>query len=293
MLSAAKNISLPCWIVAIAFRVYAIVRQIFLSNKKSIKMKKIILVFITTIFSASLTFAFDGMKRKNILQKNFSFYPSRMSSYGKKTFLRSNNDSTKKFTKPQDMGKVFGKSIIAFTAGYGYPSWGQVVFNLDSTVRFVLQEFDNYTAIDIGPLHFRGEMGLSKFIGMGISVNYEKYGGKWTRNYFVQANNQDESFNESFTVTSFSIMPRFNLHFAVTNQIDPYCGVGAGYKSTIYKLHSDFPNASYNNIEAEGLIPIGFETTIGIRYYLSDSFGMYLETGLAKSLIQGGIALKL
>lgn len=256
-------------------------------------MKKIILVFLSALFSTGLIFAFDGMKRKNILQKDFSFYPSRMSPYGKETPLRSNNDSTKKFTKPQDIGKVFGKDIIAFTAGYGYPSWGQVIFNLDSTVQSLLHEFDNYTAIGIGPLHFRAEIGLSKFIGMGISVNYEKYGGKWTRDYFVQANNRDESFNESFTITSFSVMPRFNFHFAVTHQIDPYFGVGAGYKSTIYKLQSDFPNAAYNNIEERGLFPIGFETTIGLRFYFSDSFGMYLETGLAKSLIQGGIALKL
>ncbi len=259
-------------------------------------MKKLILVFIATIFSAGLIFAFDGMKRKNILQKNFSFYPSRMSPYGKKTSLRSNNDSTKKFTKPQDIGKVFGKSIIAVTAGYGYPSWGQVVFNLvlpKDTMK--AWGYENYSTKGIGPLHFRGEIGLSKFIGLGLSVNYESYGGKWTRLYYVASPSpgHEQYFNESFTVTSFSVMPRFNFHFSVTSQVDPYFGVGAGYKSTIYKFHSEFSNATNNNAQEAGPFPVGFETTIGIRYYLSDSFGMYLETGLAKSLIQGGIALKL
>lgn len=259
---------------------YATVQHVtfFAKQINLIKMKKSILVFIAAIFSAGATFAFDGMKKKNSLQKGFSFC-----SY----------DSTKRFVKPRDIGKVFGEGVIAVTAGYGYPSWGQVIFNLDSTVRAVLQEFDNYAAKCIGPLHFRGEIGLSKLIGMGISVNYESYGGKWTRLYYVQANNRDESFNESFTITSFSVMPRFNLHFAVTNQIDPYCGIGVGYHSTIYRLHSDFPNAAYNNVEEKGLIPVGFETTVGLRLYFSDSFGMYIEMGIAKSLIQGGLALKL
>jgi len=242
-------------------------------------MKKIILVFIVAVFSAGVTFAFDGMKKKNILQKDFSFY---------------NIDSTKRFVKPQDLGKVFGEGAIAVTAGYGYPSWGQVLFNfVIPKDTMVMWGYTDYTTKVFGPLHFRAEIGLSKFIGMGISINYETYGGKWTRLYFVQANNRDESFNENLTVTSFSVMPRFNLHFAVTNQIDPYCGVGVGYHLTTYKFHSDFPNATNNNIEEKGVIPIGFETTVGLRIYFSDSFGIYMEMGVAKSLIQGGLALKL
>lgn len=200
---------------------------------------------------------------------------------------------TQEFTKPKEVQtpKCFGQGVVAFTAGYGYPSWGQVYFNLWAIDYGLHSTFNDYTSKGMGPLHFKAEIGLSKFIGMGLSVNYETYGGKWTKLYYVQANNRDEYFDENLTITSLSVMPRFNLHFATTNQIDPYFGVGAGYKTTTYKFHSDYSNAL--DEYAEGYFPVGLETTVGLRIYFSDSFGMYMEMGLAKSLVQGGIALKL
>jgi len=181
--------------------------------------------------------------------------------------------------------KCFGQGVVAFTVGYGYPSWGQVYFNLEA-VSYGLDTYDNYTPKGMGPLHFKGEIGLSKFIGMGISVNYETYGGKWTKLYY------NGIYAENFTVTSLSVMPRFSVHFATTTQIDPYFGVGAGYKSTTYKFHSDFPNPDLSWYQ-EGYFPVSIETTVGLRYYFSDAVGIYMEMGLAKSLIQGGLAVKL
>ncbi len=191
----------------------------------------------------------------------------------------------------KETAKCFGQGVAAFTVGYGYPSWGQVFYNLWINSNGYNNVYDNYSPKGIGPLHLKGEIGLSKMIGMGLSVNYESYGGKWTRLYYVQANNRDESFNENLTITSLSVMPRFNLHFAVTNQIDPYFGVGAGYKLTTYNFHSDYSSALDEH--EEGLLPVGLETTFGLRIYFSDSFGVYMEMGLAKSLVQGGIAIKL
>ena len=34
---------------------------------------------------------------------------------------------------------------------------------------------------------------------------------------------------------------------------------------------------------------MGFETTIGARYYFTDNIGLYAETGLAKAVIQAGL----
>ena len=187
--------------------------------------------------------------------------------------------------------KCFGQGVVVFTAGYGYPSWGQIFYNIWINSSGYNSVYDNYSPKGMGPLHFKGEIGLSKMIAMGLSINYESYGGKWTKTYFVQANNRDEVFNENLTITSLSVMPRFSFHFAATNQIDPYFGVAAGYKSTIYKFHSDYSNAL--DEYAKGNFPIGLETTVGLRIYFSDSFGMYMEMGLAKSLVQGGIAIKL
>ena len=194
-------------------------------------------------------------------------------------------NSVKILNKTPETAKCFGQGTVVFTAGYGYPSWGQVLYNFWINTNGYNNVYDDYKTKGIGPLHFRGEIGLSKFIGMGISVNYEKYGGQWTRMYY------NGIFNENLTITSLSVMPRFNLHFATSNMIDPYCGVGVGYQKTFAKFHSDYSNA-LDEYE-EGTFPIGFETTVGLRVYFSDSFGMYMEMGWAKSLIQGGLAFKL
>lgn len=227
-------------------------------------MKKTILVAASLAFSSAMTFA---------------------QVFAEKKYEVGN---------PREAPKCFGQGVMTLTAGYGYPSWGQVIFNLvipkDTMIKW---GYEDYATKGLGPLHFRGEIGLSKFIGMGISMNYETYGGKWTKLYYNQTQQKDQFYAESITAISLSVMPRLNLHFAVTNQLDPYMGIGAGYKLTTYKFHSDFPNATNNNVQEEGPLPVGFETTVGVRFYFSDSFGMYMEMGWAKSLVQGGLSIKL
>lgn len=190
------------------------------------------------------------------------------------------------YSRPSEPIKSFGEGAVAFTAGYGYPNWGQIGINiiLDSSIY---QRYSPYKSV--GPIHFRGEYGLSKSIGLGLSVNYNSFGGQWFRDYY-QYLGYSKFYSENMSVKSISLMARFNLHFAVSNQVDPYCGIAAGYKLITYKYHSDYPGVVY---DYTGGLPVGFETTIGIRYYFSDIVGIYVEMGFAKSIIQGGISLKL
>ncbi len=181
----------------------------------------------------------------------------------------------------------FEKGRVIISAGYGFP-------NLGKSFLKTYESKNGYKATGIGPMHFKGEYALSDKISLGLSVNYSSYGAEWT-DTTSEWNSSTSSYtyrtyNYSVGRTSISFNPRLNLHFATSEKLDPYWGIGFGYKMSTWKFTSDNPN--YVNESAPGLIPVGFETTIGLRYYFTPNIGLYAETGISRSIFQGGIVAK-
>src|SRR3990172_9586622 len=94
---------------------------------------------------------------------------------------------------------------------------------------------------------------------------------------------EEKEYEEGWDVTSISFLARLNVHFATTEKLDAYWGAGAGYKLTNWKWHSDYINSVEGSLSNP--IPVGFETTVGLRYYVVDPVALYMEMGIAKSLI--------
>ena len=76
-----------------------------------------------------------------------------------------------------------------------------------------------------------------------------------------------------------------NYDFSITGPIF------VGYRSGTWKFESTDPNGT-NDLNISNSFPLGFETTIGARYYFTDNIGLYAETGLAKAVIQAGLSFK-
>ena len=112
--------------------------------------------------------------------------------------------------------------------------------------------------------------------------NYEKS---------YDANNNAVTYTESDSYSTYSILGRFNLHFGNLDKFDPFWGVGVGYRSGTWKYESNDPYG-INDLNISNPIPLGFETTIGARYYFTDNIGVYAETGIAKAVIQAGLNFK-
>lgn len=176
---------------------------------------------------------------------------------------------------------AWGEGKIAISIGYGFPNLGKTFFK-------IYENEANYKATGAGPIHFRGEYGLTDKIGFGLSVNYISYGAEWTGEDY-DINNNLVTYKYDFSYSSISIMPRMNLHFGTSEKVDPYWGIAAGYNIKNYSFTSTDPDFIETN--TPGLFPIGFETTIGLRYYFTPNIGAYAEFGLAKSIIQGGLAI--
>jgi opacity protein-like surface antigen len=179
-----------------------------------------------------------------------------------------------------------GKIVIS--AGYGFPNFGKLIVKS-------FQSEANFTPTGVGPIHGKFEYGLTKKIGVGLSINYSAFGAKWT-----DTQDKTDAFGNPYTVTydykvsssAVAFNPRLNIHFATTEKVDAYWGIGIGYKVNKVTFSSTDPDFDDNSISGS-LIPVGFETTFGLRYYFTENIGLYTELGLSRSLIQGGLSIKL
>jgi opacity protein-like surface antigen len=187
--------------------------------------------------------------------------------------------------------QAFDEGTKVFSLGYGFP-------NLTKTVFKAVDESFTDSELKVtgaGPMHFRFEYGLSETWGIGASINFASAGLEetYTATYFNETTQQNEtkSYTDKQSFKSFSALVRFNKHWPISDKADVFSGVGLGYKSSKWSWDSDNPNSLEEDFDS--LIPIGFEWTVGLRYYFTDNIGAYVEGGLAKSILQFGLAIKL
>lgn len=232
-------------------------------------MKKVITSILCTValISSSALWANKDIKGSNPL-------------FRKNGFSANLPSPTKRFLGDGGGGECFGQGKFALSFGYGFPNLGKAV------VQAIIDASNNPTDVKssgVGPLHFRAEYGLSDNVGFAASVNYVSAGVKWT-------SMNDTTFmvySNSLSRSSVSVLARLNFHFSVSDKVDPYFGFGAGYKGVTWSITSNDPDVS--NYSIKPFSPFGFETTIGVRYYLTEGIGLYTELGLAKSLMQVGL----
>lgn len=169
---------------------------------------------------------------------------------------------------------------ITFSAGYGFPSLARTAFNFVDGVSNV--ETHLY-----GPMYGKFEYAITDKIGFGVNMAYTYGIGS-----YETSNDELDSiiYNTDVTYKAYSILGRLNFHFGNGGMVDPYAGIGLGYRNNNYAYKSDDPAVDGNDIN--GLIHFGVDLTLGTRIYFSDNFGIYGEIGLAKSPFQIGVVAK-
>lgn len=224
-------------------------------------MKNVALTFIfaASIINCVFAFTFDGLKKTPIKKSSNEFL------------------GVQKFK--EDGGSAFRQGAVVISAGYGYGG---------GLIKTIIKEYEdesNYNFSSLGPVHFRGEMGLSDNIGLVLSINHNSWKATWQHTDETGTIRYYDEFKR--TVTSF--LGRINVHFATTDQLDPYFGIGAGYRSVDYSFTST--DLNYDR-SVKSPFNIGFETTLGLRYYFTENIGVYTELGFSQSIVQGGLAVK-
>lgn len=181
--------------------------------------------------------------------------------------------------KAQDVEQSINQ--VVFSAGYGFPSFTRTIFDfVDGT------NVDTYV---IGPAYLKAELPVNDRVGFGVNFAYTTANAT----YVTQDGEIDSIFyNTSVDYTSYSILARVNFHFgAQDGKFDPYAGFGFGYRNANYAVTGGDPDDQPNDFN--GLIHFGMDVTIGTRYYITDNIGVYGEVGLAKSIMQAGLVIRL
>jgi len=178
----------------------------------------------------------------------------------------------------------FEEGQSSIQVGYGFGNFIQAVFN-------AYEIYDDYSFKATGPAFLKYEYGVTDKIGLGLNVAYASAKVSYRDNSFLVGNGNDP-YEQSIKWNTMSFLARMNFHFANSEKFDPYAGFGMGFRTASWSYEDNDPDYD-NDVSTSNLFPFGFEMTIGARYYISDNFGIYAETGLAKAVIQLGLNLKL
>lgn len=184
--------------------------------------------------------------------------------------INSKNKTTQNYTVEE------GNFI--FSVGFGAPNFQKMTYNFNSDYLFWEGKF-------FGPFHIKGEYMISDRFGIGLSTNHVSSYAKYT------ATDGIDTISTSYDYRSTAFNIRVNWHFFNEKDFDMYAGGGIGYKVGYRELKSNDPLLDLDI--SSKVLPIGMEATIGARYFIADIVGIYVEFGLAKSLIQAGLTVKI
>lgn len=202
--------------------------------------------------------------------------------------IGDNKISTLSFAKKKKGGN-WEEGNMLFALGYGFPNFGKSLLSVGED-----PDISDWKATGFGPMHFRFEYALSETWGIGLSSNFNKFGYTYNdqtqTGYDVNGNPTYATYNYKYDWTSINFLVRFNKHWAAGSKADIFSGTGIGYNYRKIKFSSDDPNAIEDSFENP--IPVGFESTIGVRIFFTPNIAGYIEAGWAKDIIQAGICYK-
>ena len=235
---------------------------------------KIIYVCITTLFLSVLSFANEGKNKPVETQNNMD-----PSENLETLALRNRN--------------AFKKGISVISLGYGIPNFGKSSFNS------VLEAFPEArpSITGLGPFFLRYEYAFKERWGAGLVIRMNQSATQYPHLGSIYDDDEEQTplydtvFNYKSDVMNIGFMGRINYHFYISKKIDAYAGVGMGYLLNL-------ENWSYGTDEKPDPVklslpsPFDFEITAGIRWYITDVFGLYAEGGYSRSLLNAGVAFK-
>lgn len=179
------------------------------------------------------------------------------------------------------------KSYVS--VGYGY--------ELFSVKRF-FDLYENETGFSVkgfGPVVAKYEYGLSEKVGIGLAVGYGGATVSWRDDYSVynEATGQYDIKTYSYEYKNNKITgtARINWHLGDHDKIDPYIGVGLGFKSNRFKLSTTDSNFDEGTLDFKG-VPMSMSASFGCRFYFTDNIGAFIELGMGHGFAQGGLQMK-
>jgi hypothetical protein len=198
----------------------------------------------------------------------------------------------KKVSNPNN---AFSEKKSFLSAGYGF-GVGKWMFGWWGDNGYNYSYYNDTASTLLGPFYVKYEYGISDEWSLGFAFAYLKYETDYQYPYYMYNSNYTSGYYVYYkhkeTYESFSGLIRANWHFATTEKLDAYYGFGLGLRTGNWRSSTNDPNQGYNyygNSNDYTGSPLGFETTIGLRYKFAKHLAAYSEAGIAKSAIQFGL----
>jgi opacity protein-like surface antigen len=181
--------------------------------------------------------------------------------------------------------QAFSLESSYLNAGYGVGNLTQSFFKVGEINDY------QYKYSGVGPFFLKYEYAVAEKMGVGINIAYAQaqatYG--YTNTFITDGS---RLLKETLDWKSYSVLLRFNMHFGENEKVDPYWGIGAGYRSATWSGFNNDPQVTYDEAKFNNPLNIGFETTFGCRFLFTENVGAYVEVGFAKAVLQFGLTAK-
>jgi len=185
-------------------------------------------------------------------------------------------------TTSASFAQSFDDGTNLFSLGFGIPPAQRIKNDFNEKYK------DNYEykLNNYGTVVMKYEHGLLKYFGMGLNIEYSGAG--------VSYKYDDITGRYEFKVKSnvFGFYGRFNGHCPVTDKFDLYGGVGLGYEYSINKYTDTNPNPDKNKSQTQKIFDFDYQATIGGRFMIKETFGIFAEVGWASTTAQVGFTAK-
>ena len=177
--------------------------------------------------------------------------------------------------------QIYPKGSINVSAGYGAVAYGK--FFLDLVTSGL--DLKNVSTGLTGPVYLKGEYAVVDNFTVGLNVNYSKISATFTLDSAAYIGKYSGTLG--LGSTSVILRANYTIPFA-EDRAGFMIGGGLGYRGFRATYSDTDPRTP---VDGGISIPIPFtgELTLGFRYYFTENIGAYVETGLTRSLLQGGI----
>jgi len=179
-------------------------------------------------------------------------------------------------TNEKANAQAYGENINIIHFGVGFIS---KIENSEQTPSYssTYVDSENYSP-QVLPLTIVYEKGITNHFSIGGYLGYESYYVSQNINTFLPFPNGNVYYKWSWNEFLIILAARGSFHFWTSNHFDTYIGLMFGYQfHSIKNYTSDNSNYPPPNNTSNGNSAFG--GYLGINYYFSDTFGVYLESG--------------
>jgi hypothetical protein len=171
------------------------------------------------------------------------------------------------------------KRRLIISLGVGDPAMIYIDNFINNGYKF---SGDQKVVPNINPIYAKVEYRVLRHMGIGVDLSYDDYEAQ-------RAPSTSTTFTNAYKGYTFVGDIRINRHIhLIAKRLDLYFGIGLGYQIqsiTNIVTTQSLPKLGSNNL--------AFELTIGGRFYITKRIGIYIEGGIARSILQGGLAIRL